>query len=128
MLSITAAFMRTAPGRSFTFTLLVYAAVIATFVGAVHWGLALRTSGPREVNNIQLLWSICPAVAAWLIVVALDRAQALAAMAILMALCLGVDWLLRIKDKDAIPRWYFLMRCVLVPVVSFALLVAAKHA
>jgi hypothetical protein len=56
----------------------------------------------------------------------MNRAQALAAKAALMVFWLVFDWLLHMKD--AVPRWYFLMCCALVPIVSLAPLLAAPHA
>lgn len=43
---------------------LAYGAVIASFVGAIHWGLALTHRGPQAPG--LYLVSVLPALAAWL--------------------------------------------------------------
>ncbi len=43
--------------------LLAYAAVILTFMGAIHWGLAIRSH--RDIVNLQLGLSVIPALMGW---------------------------------------------------------------
>lgn len=38
-------------------SLLVYATSITSFVGAVHWGLALRAETATRMHTLQLAWS-----------------------------------------------------------------------
>lgn len=47
--------------------LLGYAAIILSFVGAVHWGFALAKDGnfPPESANRFYTYSVIPAVLAW---------------------------------------------------------------
>ena len=57
--------------RSFGWiALLAYGAVILSFVGAVHWGLALRQTDAGRANSAGLWrafgWSVTPALLAWL--------------------------------------------------------------
>ena len=50
-----------------TWALLAYAAVILTFLGAVHWGRVL--SAPAETHARELaLWGVTPSILAWLAV------------------------------------------------------------
>ena len=42
---------------------LAYGAVILSFMGAVHWGLAMHSAHPRR--NRQLALSVVPALVAW---------------------------------------------------------------
>jgi hypothetical protein len=44
--------------------LVAYAAVILSFMGAVHWGLAMHASHPGR--DRQLAWSVVPALIAWI--------------------------------------------------------------
>ena len=44
--------------------LLAYAAVILSFMGAIHWGLAMRSH--RDIVNLQLGLSVVPALLGWL--------------------------------------------------------------
>ena len=54
----------------------IYGAVILSFIGAVHWGLAMR--GDRSQR--WFLWSVVPALYAWPPVVFLDARTALLAL------------------------------------------------
>jgi hypothetical protein len=42
-----------------------YAAVIASFIGALHWGANLAAVQPRTVGAI--VWSVVPSLLAWLL-------------------------------------------------------------
>ncbi len=44
--------------------LLAYAAGILSFMGAIHWGLAMRSH--RDIVNLQLGLSVVPALLGWL--------------------------------------------------------------
>ena len=44
---------------------LAYGAVILSFMGAVHWGLAMA-GGPKAMSFHRLGWSVVPALAGWL--------------------------------------------------------------
>jgi hypothetical protein len=48
-------------------SLVAYAAVILSFLGAVHWGMALAAGGlPRPLVRQSLIWSIVPSLLGWL--------------------------------------------------------------
>ena len=71
--AVPAAIILWGPGewRSFGWVaLLAYGAVILSFVGAVHWGLALRQTGAGRADSAGLWrtlgWSVTPALLAWL--------------------------------------------------------------
>ena len=74
-----------------TQALLHYAAVIAAFLGAVHWGLAGDGGGTQAQ---RLWWGVTPALLAWALL-ATPTAIAMAGFAVLFALILLVDlrWL-----------------------------------
>lgn len=73
-----------------------YAAVIASFLGAVHWGAA---ADPRDtLRHARLRWGIMPALLAWTLLI-LPPEYAFAGFAALFTLILGVDrYLLPILD------------------------------
>ncbi len=54
----------------------IYGAVILSFIGAVHWGLAIH--GDR--SPLWFVWSVVPALYAWQPVVFLDTRMALLAL------------------------------------------------
>jgi hypothetical protein len=102
-------------------TLTHYAAVIASFLGAVHWGVA--TEQTERMRRARLRWGVTPALAAWTLL-ALPASPALFGFAALFALILGVDrYLLPVLD-DAYRR----LRMRLSLVVVACLLTAATLA
>ncbi|MBU0725094.1 MAG: DUF3429 domain-containing protein [Alphaproteobacteria bacterium] len=94
-----------------------YAALILSFLGAVHWGAALsRPDGARHWG--WMAWSVTPALTAWVAIMP----PAPVALMILMAgflVCLAVD--IRAVQLGLLPRWYLGLRRVLTPIVLICL-------
>ena len=44
------------------FSLLAYGATIISFLGAIHWGLAMREEQP---DPIAIMWGVIPSLMAW---------------------------------------------------------------
>ena len=90
--------------------LLAYAAIIVSFIGAVHWGVALAMddgTGSNRGSN-SFLYSILPALLAWFALL-LPNNIALFVMAGLVMLAYGGDALLlfnRLKSDYSILRLY----------------------
>ena len=82
--------------------LLVYGAVITSFLGGIHWGLAMRAepadAGPREVH---LLWGVMPSIVGWVAV--LLPSGGLWLLVVLLLACWGVDSL--IYPRLGLGRW-----------------------
>lgn len=75
-----------------------YAAVIASFLGAVHWGTAAAADDGRQ--RAHLRWGVTPALLAW-VLLALPVRYALAGFAALLVLAAMVDrYLLPLLDED----------------------------
>ena len=53
-----------------TLALSAYAAVIVSFLGGIHWGLAMRNPDPPR---FLLLWGVVPSLLAWLAVMLVAR-------------------------------------------------------
>jgi hypothetical protein len=70
------------------FALLAYGAAIASFLGAIHWGLAMR--GPLTPPG-PLVWGVFPSLVAW-VALLLPLSQGLFTLALLLGICLAVDW------------------------------------
>ncbi len=86
------------PGQraAVTSALLNYSAVIASFLGAVHWGATMCQRSTRRASH--LLWGITPALVAWLLLI-LPVDIALAGFIALFAIALLIDrWLLPLPD------------------------------
>ncbi len=68
--------------------LAAYAAVIVSFLGGIHWGLAFQDpAGPRAA---QLGWGVVPSLIAWPALL-LPAAWSLAVLAAALVLCFMVD-------------------------------------
>lgn len=85
---------------------LSYAAVILSFLGAVHWGRAL--AAPEQQDWPVLGWSVAPALMGWLAAAWMDPAPAL------ILLIVG-HWAAFVVDMRAVaagrfPRWYLQLR------------------
>ena len=101
--------------------LLVYGAVITSFLGGIHWGLAMRAepadAGPREVH---LLWGVAPSIVGWIAV--LLPSGGLWLLVVLLLACWGVDSL--IYPRLGLGRWLGL-RAQLTLVASTCCLLGA---
>lgn len=64
-----------------------YAAVIVSFLGAVHWGLAMRQGRPAPR---LYLWGVTPALVAWVAVV-MPPYAGLVVHGVMLATCYAVD-------------------------------------
>lgn len=105
-------------------SLLMYAASITSFVGAVHWGLAVRSAGRAREHLLQLVWSVIPSLASWAVTASAGTSAAgLIWIAGVLVACLIVD-LLFLRTR-AIPGWYFALRSVLTSVASCSLVLAS---
>ena len=74
--------------------LAAYAATIASFLGAIHWGLTMRDEVP---DTKALSWGVVPSLVAWLAFM-MDTDDALLLLAALLVTC----WLV---DRQAYERW-----------------------
>ena len=70
------------------FALLAYGATIASFLGAIHWGLAMRQ--PHTLQPGPFLWGVFPSLVAW-VALLLPVSQGLVTIALLLGMCLAVD-------------------------------------
>ncbi len=97
-----------------------YAAVILSFMGAVHWGAAMTTAH-AQVNQ-QLGWSVLPALLAWLALL-LPTLYGYSVLIISFSLLCIADR--QLVMRNYLPAWYAPLRTVLTTVVVVCLLVAA---
>jgi hypothetical protein len=115
------------------FALVGYAAVILSFLGAVHWGLALANPGLTKPQSWNVLgWSVLPALLGWLgLLMLLFGIPA----AMVFAFLIGDLLLVRVVDgrlaplyATPVPAWYLALRTRLTVAACAALLVAAAGA
>ncbi len=97
-----------------------YAAAILSFLGGVHWGLAIDDSSGRAAW-IRLGGSVLPALVAWLALL-MAPAPGLLLSAAAFALLLLAD-VLAVRKRMA-PRWYPQLRVPLTAIVVVCLVTA----
>ena len=100
--------------------LVVYGAVISTFVGALHWGYALRHPGRRPW--LQCGWSVTPSLIAW-VAALLPVVIGLRVLAVLLLLCYVVDRLF--AREQSLPPWFLNLRALLTTIGALCLLTAS---
>ena len=68
--------------------LIAYGAVITSFLGAIHWGLAMRDAHSKRAA--PYVWGVIPSLVAWLALL-LSPALGLWMLAVLLWACYAVD-------------------------------------
>jgi Protein of unknown function (DUF3429) len=81
--------------------LAAYAAVIASFLGGIHWGLVAR--GEASGSTESLLWGVTPSLLAWAALLLPNMRWTLAAAALTLLLCWAVDT--RLYRRSGIAHW-----------------------
>ncbi|OEC34228.1 Protein of unknown function [Pseudomonas cuatrocienegasensis] len=102
--------------------LLDYAAVILAFMGAIHWGLAMRAEASDTRANMQLGLSVLPPLLGWLAVAGLPIMLAFPLMLLAFIALYLAD--LRAVKLGLAPCWYPALRRPLTVVVSLSLVLA----
>ncbi len=111
-----------------SYALIAYGAVILSFVGAVHWGIALtRTDLSDHHRNAAWGWSVVPALLAW---VALLIAPVAAAVVLVVGFVAQYLQDRRLARRSSVPAWYLPLRLRLTGVACACLAAgafAARH-
>ncbi|MCX7382692.1 MAG: DUF3429 domain-containing protein [Alphaproteobacteria bacterium] len=109
-------------GQSYLSALIAYAAVILSFLGAVHWGLVIGAMTPRA-GGMRLVLGVMPALLGW---VALLLAGAIGSGSALLTLIAGFTATIYVESRAAqgglVPRGYMRLRWGLSAVVVLTLL------
>ena len=96
----------------------IYAAVILSFLGGVHWGLAMASTSTLPYKG--LLWGVTPALLAWAIILSPWPVVSLTLLILLLLLSWKVDRA-RLAALHA-ARTYLWLRTQLTAVASLSLL------
>lgn len=100
-----------------------YGAVILSFVGALHWGFAMLSPEMDErQRNRSLIWSVMPALLAWL-ALELGPIAGSAMLAAGLAIHFLQDW--RLVRRVHLPSWYLPLRLALSSIAALCLLATA---
>lgn len=103
--------------------LLNYGAVILSFVGALHWGLAMQEQAMAATQrSLAFAWSVVPALLAWLSLL-LDPFAGSALLAAGFAAHYVQDR--RLARQTVLPPWYLPLRLRLSVVAAVCLLVGS---
>ena len=96
--------------------LIAYAAVILTFIGAVHWGVVMSNSD--DPHSMHLLASVAPSLVGW---IALLIPVMPALIVLLCGFIIHILYDCSMHKKLMFPEWYLPMRVRLTSVVSICL-------
>jgi len=100
--------------------LISYAAIILSFMGAIHWGVAM--SNVSDKSNQQLGISVIPPLLAWLALL-LPVIYGYGILIISFSFLCLMDKAL--NKRGVLPEWYYPMRVILTYVVVLCLIGAS---
>ncbi len=99
-----------------TYILIAYAAIILSFMGAIHWGVAM--SNTEQHNGQYFIASIIPALSAW-VALLIPYSYAIIVLMIGFIALIIYDW--SVEKPQRLPPWYIPMRNNLTVVVIVCL-------
>lgn len=100
-----------------------YAAVILSFIGAIHWGIALtHRDMPAADQSTVMTWSVVPSLVAWVGLLMQPR-PGLALTAAMFVVHYTMDR--QLASRFPLPGWYLRLRGGLTVVVVACLAVVA---
>lgn len=110
--------------------LVAYGAVILSFLGAVHWGLAIAPAATVTATataaspalSQRLGGSVVPSLVGW-VALLLPMVSGLVVLAAAFAAMLAIDW--RAARRGVVPAWYPALRLPLSLAAIASLLLAA---
>ena len=104
----------------FHFPLVAYGAVILSFVGALHWGIALsHPAASLRDRKVMIGWSVVPALLGWAAMLLMPGPDLLVLATAFWA-HLGFD--VRAVRRLAMPGWYLPLRFVATAIASLSLM------
>jgi hypothetical protein len=91
--------------------LIMYGAVILSFVGALWWGMAVHAA-PSILRSAMFVWSVVPALIGWAAIMT-EPTLGLRMLMGGLALQWVLDGVLMRNMPKLIPRWVFRLRTIL---------------
>lgn len=102
--------------RTATTILITYAAVVISFMGGIHWGIALNQYSKNfRIANMLIIESVFPVIMAWGLVFLPEIHIQILMLTILFTFMWAIDSLL--YNLNIIPQWFFTIRCIVTPVM-----------
>lgn len=104
-----------------------YGVTIVSFLGAVHWGVAMSSSlaGPvaARIANEGFVYSVIPSLCAWPVALMEPGAGAVV-LSLLLPGCYIADYARR---NMGLPHWYMALRVPLTLLATFGMLLTATR-
>ena len=101
------------------YVLITYAAIILSFMGAIHWGMAMSKTDSKHGKCFII--SVIPALAAWF---SLLIPEFFSLIILLIGFFLLLSFDLTVEKSQGFPGWYIPMRIKLTFIVSLSLISA----
>ena len=102
--------------------LVSYGAVILTFVGALHWGVAMvHPEVPDRDRGLLMVWSVVPALVAW-VALGLEPLAALGVLAVTFIIQYEADR--RLDKRFPVTQWFLRLRGQLTAAVVVCIALA----
>jgi uncharacterized membrane protein len=101
-------------------SLSIYSALIVTFIGGVHWGIAVQLTQKTNHSrtNNQFIISVAPSLIAWVTIVFIQP-YAL----IILAISFVLFWLIeKLHYQQHLPAWYSQLRNHLTLVATLSII------
>ena len=100
--------------------LMTYAAIILSFMGAIHWGVAMSVKNDKA--NFQLGISVIPSLLGWFALL-LPSIYGYSILIISFSLLCLLD---KEQNKRGVfPAWYYPMRVILTAIVVLCLIISS---
>lgn len=105
-----------------TESLSAYAAVILSFLGGIHWGLAMQLQAQKQVAPTSMfIWGVLPSLVAWVAVI-MPAYAGLVVQGAALVICYGVDR--KVYPRCGVTAWLTL-RFRLTAVASLSCFIGA---
>jgi hypothetical protein len=117
-------FLNGAPRLLVAHALVSYGAVILSFLGGIHWGLAIGSQSSADARRLpaRLILSVAPSLVGWAALLVPEKAGLLVlAIAIVAMLCVDIQ----ATRLGQAPPWYPKLRMRLSCVVAATLILGA---
>lgn len=99
------------------YALIAYAAIILSFMGAIHWGMAMSKTENKQGK--YYITSVIPALAAWLSLLLPD---VFSLIILLTGFTFLISYDLAVEKSQGFPDWYIPMRIKLTFIVLLCLI------
>lgn len=104
--------------------LIQYGCIILTFVGALHWGVAMTwQEAPETIRAKLYVWSVIPSLVSW-VCLSLPALWSLVVLSLLFWVQLAQDLLILKMPGNPLPTWYKSLRIRLTGVVCACLMLS----